>query len=350
MLRGFQIPIIIILSFNSLSWSIDYQKALQIAREQGSQPATSSSAKKSPYMPLFNHYEYSQKNANDPIQKEKKQLARQDILSKLIELLNNDQVGLEARQEYINQEENDLILRMIVRAQLKRSDLIQLIQDYKLQMPEEFKHKDHGIPYADGLSVLSSFQSVQSRIEEIESNLWDTRHLPQEFAGRQFKCFYLYYPEAQELKKYMQSVLQEYRQFINAFKQQNPSSSTPSEITAFMENNDTMNSHTTKQSHNMSNDMDASKIINHFEEMIFGYKTDGKAQSLSSSKLTEKELKTHLYHQWNQRFVIARCLTTSEITRVKGIIKKHFESIGARRAHYDVQKKLEELGLFSNTP
>ncbi len=178
--------------------------------------SSSGSGNKWAWKPLFNH------NANRVGDAGVKAASKNRILKKLAEFLKNEQVGSDG--EFVSQEENDVLLRMIVAAQLKSVDLVQVIEDYNTQKLPDVRELclTSQMQCDDGRNVLVSFMQVQNRIEEIEAGRLDLEGMPEEqkeiFMGRNFLCFYYDFQDAIALEKFRIEHLKEVHSSVERVK------------------------------------------------------------------------------------------------------------------------------------
>lgn len=314
--------------------TIDLEQALSKARDLSTAASESNrgsaltSTKKSHFVPLFNHYVRKTKKLSE-IEKMSAAQVRYQILMKLVEFLKNDKNGSSYGFERVSQEENDILLRMIVRAQLKQNDLLQMIQEYlSRELPEVKDLYDEPLQerYVDGKKVLSALYYVQSRIEEIESGRWDLSTLPDElrekYSGKKFSCFYSWYKDKEKLEMYKKETIQEHHALLNRLQK-------------------------TSKSKQVSND--DSDFHSMAKKTLLGYdsktKFDNKVSSENGSdtgesisyksngddgRLPESELNALLLGGWSQRLIVARCYQFTTVQRWEATLRTIYDSDQAK--------------------
>lgn len=312
--------LIAILSFSSWGWSlsIDMDKALQTARNSAVQnPIKQNTSsikvlpKKIPYVILFNHREKSPLKAQDSSEKE---TAKKEILSHLISFLTNNEHGSKEWFEYVSQEENDLLLKQIITAQLKQSDLNVIFKEYtetalseiQKQLPSDTVSQRATINevFQDGKRVLKAFISVQSRIEQIESNLWETSKLANPdlrkiYAGKTFQCFYSLYTK-ENLEYYKAQTIEEHQRFIR--------------------DQETFVQEMKQKNFDMDSDL---TLIKDFRKRFLDH-TNQELEVINSNDIKEKEVKALLQGSWSQRMIVARCLQIQVVKKHKEVLLKRF--------------------------
>lgn len=303
--------ILAILSFGSLSWSFQMKDALETARNIGRENSEIKlHSKQIQSFYLYNHKD----NLSKKDYSTQKVTERYNFFKLLIEYLTNDQMGSVANYEYVNQTENDNLLKLIVKDQLKQGDLIQIYKDYESLVDDEIKKR---IPLdteskkvvideiiSDGKRVISAFISVQSRIEEIESNRLDFKSLAPDlkkaYSGITFKCFYSLYSK-ENLEKFKRQTIQAQYAFIQE-----------------KEADKLFRSQTGRYYSD-----EEWKLIKDFKSS-FLKSTSQSIEVVKSEHLSEKELNDIIDTSWRERIIIARCLRNSLVLDHKEKLMEHY--------------------------
>lgn len=123
--------------------------------------------KKWAWKPLFNH---STMKSEGPLRGAEKSSFQRELLLQLVAFLENAEKG--SGGDLVSQEENDQLLRALVRLQAKAVDQLELIQRYQNRdLPEILKMcAASRVACDEGYSVLTGFLDVQNRMEEIEAD------------------------------------------------------------------------------------------------------------------------------------------------------------------------------------
>jgi hypothetical protein len=241
----------------------------------------STSGKKWAWKPLFNH------NANRVVDGTVKDSSKGAILKKLVEFLKNEDFGIDG--EFVSQKENDVLLRMVVAAQLKAVEMVQLIQDYNSQASQAVKEicLTSLMQCEDGRNVLVSFMQIQNRIEEIEAGRVDLEGMPEEqkevFLGRNFLCFYYDFQETTYLEKFKKQHIEELRSFVKKVK--------------------------AREDHG---------LVQSLFKAVTGESSE---HPVESPMFSETEI-TSILQGWDQRLIVAKCWTRERIQQwKKGFLK-----------------------------
>jgi len=337
------------LGFSSLSWGwkpADWKLELKdiLPVDAEGEAITSSNLKyhttKATYIPLFNHYLSVSSSSINRLAvtdaKKSKLETRITILKKLAEFLNNNINGSSDYFEFINQQENDILLRMIVKAQLKQNDLLQLRNDYITRSLPEIQ-KLYLAPvkmaYEDGKKVLSNFISVQSRIEEIESGRWDLSQLTDElkaaYSGIKFKCIYSWYKDPVELEKYKIQTIKEHFKFTNDYanyrKQRNAN------LNKLGKTDSTWDSDWA--------------LFNDFKKVLHGYKTNQVELIDLTDTVSDESINKQLTGSWSQRLIVARCFKDTVVQKWEIDLKKYYDKLAIENPKTN-NFKSEDIGLF----
>lgn len=308
------------LSFSCLSWSLSFNmdNALKIARDSAVQAPIKQNAasvkvipKKISYLALFNHsqkFSFKEQNLSE------KETVKREFLSSLISALTNTQQGSKDWFEYVNQTENDDLLKQIIKAQLKQSDLNTLFKEYvetampeiQMRLPSKTASEQATINEAfdDGKRVLKAFISVQNRIEQIETNMWEINMLAnvdlrKEYAGKNFQCFYSLYTKT-NLENYKSQIIQEHHRFIN-------------EQELFLRE---------MKKNNFKVDDDLALIKDFRTRFLDQNKSE--LELIKSNDIAQKEINALLKGSWSQRMIVARCLQVKAVKKYKETLLDHF--------------------------
>jgi len=303
-------------------------RALSTKATEDNKESTLTSTKRANFVPLFNHYVRKTKKLSE-IEKMSAAKVRHQILRQLVEFLKNDQNGSSYGFEFVSQEENDILLRMIVKAQLKQSDLLQMNQEYLSRVLPEVKdlyNEPLQERYIDGKKVLSALYYVQSRIEEIESGRWDLSTLPddlrEKYAGKKFSCFYSWYKDKEKLEIYKRETIQEHHALLNKLQKTSKSNQAADEDSDFYS-------------------MVKKTLLGYDSKTKFSGKNlsekdfDGRANLNYNPKnnegsLPESELNALLLGGWSQRLIVARCYQFTTVQRWETTLKAVYDSKHAK--------------------
>lgn len=183
------------------------------------EPAGSVPSKQWAWKPLFNHGVSGGDRAPFATEAKNNRTLFLDQLASFLEIKESKVEG-----EFVNQEENDQLLRQLVEYQFKATDLLALIAHYSSGDHDKIKTicLQSVERCDDGRKVLMAFLDVQNRIEELEAGRMDLRGLPPEqfeaYASSQFLCFYYDIRSAQFREQFKKEHSELLKKMVNEAK------------------------------------------------------------------------------------------------------------------------------------